>query len=116
MVDSCVITRVTGRAPAAGGHVTETLTTVYSGPCRFQQPGGYGRNAIPTPVDPVLMHYRVLQLPVATSSGIEQGDRVTVVACVNDPSLVGAQLVVRDQDDGKSEATVRRLGVDQVTG
>lgn len=116
MVDACVITRVTSQSVDLTGRVTDVTTTVYSGKCRFQQPGGYGRNAAPSPADAAIMHYRVLQLPVASSAGIRQGDRVVVTTCANDPDLVGRHLVVRDQDDGKTEATVRRVGVDQVTG
>lgn len=117
MVDACIIRRVTAVPTGSHGQTTDTTTVIYSGKCRFQQPGGYGRNAVPTPVDPALMHYRILQLPVSGgTAGIRQADQVTATVATNDPSLLGVEMVVRDQDDGKTDATTRRVGVDQVTG
>lgn len=114
MTDTCTITRVTGTTPAPNGHVTETIATVYSGPCRFQELLAFSRDATPTADDPQVMRSRVLQLPVVTSAGVHQGDRVVCDTCVNDPDLVGTVMVVRDES-AKSEATVRRLGVEEAT-
>lgn len=116
MVDACVITRTTGSTTHPVTHVvTPTTETVYTGRCRLQSAGGYGRNAAPTPPDPVLMRYRILQLPVVASPDVLQGDEITMTACVHDPDMVGRRMLVRDQD-GKSEATARRLGVEEQTG
>lgn len=115
MTDTCTITRVTGTSTdPATGVVTPTVATIYSGPCRFQELLAFSRDAMPTPDDPQVMRSRVLQLPVATSAGVRQGDDVMVDTCVNDPDLVGTAMVVRDES-GKSEATVRRLGVEEAT-
>lgn len=115
MIDTCTITRITGSTlDTTTGVVTPTTTTVYSGPCRLQANQGMARNATPTPDDPVLMRYRELQLPVTTSTGVRQGDRVHIDTCVNDPDMAGTEHIVHDQH-GKSEATARRLGIEEVT-
>lgn len=115
MIDTCTITRVTGSTlDTTTGVVTPTTMTVYSGPCRLQANQGMARNATPTPDDPVLMRYRELQLPVLTSTGVRQGDRVHVDTCVNDPDAVDTDHIVHDQFS-KSEATARRLGIEEAT-
>lgn len=117
MIDACSIVRVTGTTTDADGNVTETTSTVvYSGPCRVQEPGGYARDITTAPDQPQLAPHRILQLPVTSTTGdVDVGDRVTITASVNDPGLVGVVMQVRDLA-AKSEATARRLGVEQVTG
>lgn len=116
MYDACTITQATAfDTDPVTGVDTPTEETVYTGKCRLQSAGGYGRNADPTPADPVLMRYRILQLPVIGSGGIRQGAVVVMTTCVNDPDMVGVRMLVRDQD-GKSDATARRLGVEEQTG
>lgn len=115
MVDACVITRRTGESTDPNsGVVTPTLITVYTGRCRIQAGDPH---AEPTDAGEaeVLLAQRVLQLPVATSTGIEAGDRVTITASVNDPDLVNRQYVVRGEF-AKTHATARRLGIQEVTG
>jgi len=115
MTDTCTITRVTGTSTnPANGVITPTVATIYTGPCRFQELLAFSRDASPTPDAPEVMRSRVLQLPVATSAGVRQGDDVRCDTCLNDPDLVGTLMVVRDES-GKSEATVRRLGVEEAT-
>jgi hypothetical protein len=115
MTDTCTISRVTGTTTnPTTGQVTQTTTSVYSGPCRFQELLAFSRDATPTADDPQVMRSRVLQLPVATSTGVRQGDRVVCNTCVNDPDLVNTVMVVRDES-AKSESTVRRLGVEEAT-
>lgn len=115
MVDTCEIRRVTGSITSSTGHVTPTTTQVYSGPCRLQELSGFSRETHPSPDQLVLARNRILQLPVVGSEGVLVGDLVEITTCVNDPDMTGAQMIVRDLS-GKTEATVRRLGVDQMTG
>lgn len=124
MADTCTITREIGSTMDPVSAVeTPIRVQVYpalatgqaAGKCRVQAAGGYGRNADPTPADPVLMRYRVLQLPVLASLDVRKDDQVVMVSCVNDPDLVGVHMYVRDQD-AKSEATSRRLGIEERTG
>lgn len=115
MADACTVTRVTGTdTNPETGVVIETTTTVYTGPCRVQELLAFARESSPTPADPALMRYRTLQLPVSTSEGILRGDDVTITACENDPELVGKAMRVRDPS-AKSEATARRIGIEEVT-
>lgn len=115
MVDACTITRVTGDSMNPTTKVvTKTTSTIYNGRCRVQEMLAFARDASPTPVDPALMRYRTLQLPVESSEDVRRGDLVTITGCVNDPDLVGRSMFVRDLS-GKSEATVRRIGVEEVT-
>lgn len=115
MVDTCVITRVTGDSMNPTTKVvTKVTSTIYSGPCRVQELLAFARDSSPTPVDPALMRYRTLQLPVESSENIRRADLVTITACVHDPDLVGKAMFVRDLS-GKTEATSRRIGIEEVT-
>jgi len=115
MIDTCSIVRVTGTTTDPDtGEVTEMTSSVYSGACRVQEMMGFSRDAGPAPDQPVLARYRIVQLPVAASQDVRAGDRVTITASVNDPDLVGLVMVVRDQA-AKSEATSRRIGVEEIT-
>jgi hypothetical protein len=114
MTDTCVIRRVTGTTTnPANGQVTPTYATVYSGRCRLQQ-------AAPTAQDKTAgeaqreMVSRVLQLPVLTSAGVLAGDEATITECVQDPDMDERMLKVRGQH-GKSQATMRRLLVEEAT-
>lgn len=116
MTDACLITRVTGTTTdRETGQRTVDRTTIYSGKCRLQELTAFSREANPSPDQAVLARYRVLQLPVETSEGILMGDDVEMTVATNDPDMLGQALKVRDQS-AKSEATSRRVGVEQVTG
>lgn len=116
MTDACVVTRKTGSVTdPVTGHRTVTTVTVYSGRCRIQELLAFSRDVQPAPDQPQLARYRVLQLPVVGSEDVRAGDDVVMTAAPNDPDAVGLALVVRDQSS-KSEATSRRVGVEQVTG
>lgn len=115
MTDTCVIERsTTSTTDRSTGVVTRDWTEVYSGPCRVQEVVPFVREASPSPDQKVLAVARVLQLPVATSAGVRSGDRVTIATAVNDPDLVGLRMIVRGQK-AKSEATARRLDVEEMT-
>lgn len=116
MVDACEITRVTGSTTdRTTGARTEDTETVYTGQCRVQEIFSFARDSGPSPDQHVLARYRILQLPVVGSEGVRVGDRVEITASVHDPDLVGCRMVVRDQS-AKSEATSRRIGVEEITG
>lgn len=114
MIDTCTITRVTSVVTDPDtGVQTPTIDTVYEGVCRVQQrtPGGA------RPADAgeayLLMLRMELQLP-NSATGIVVGDTATITASVNDADLVGREFRVRELAH-KSEATARRLGVEEVT-
>lgn len=116
MIDACTITRVTGSTTDRVTLVrTPTTDTIYTGRCRVQEIFSFSRETSPTPDQPILARYRVLQLPVVGSEGIQAGDDVTITASVHDPDLVGRLFKVRDES-AKSEATARRIGVEEITG
>lgn len=115
LTDACTIARVTGTdTNPITGVVTETEVSVYTGPCRVQEVVPFVRETSPAPAQHLLGTPRVLQLPVATSLDVKSGDIVTITACTNDPDLVGRRMAVRGQK-GKSEATSRRLDVEEMT-
>lgn len=114
MVDACVIERVTGTTTDVELlAVEETTTTVYTGPCRVQERGGYPRDVNTAPDQPQLGIARELQLPVATSTDVQAGDRVTITASANDPGLVGVVSWLRGQP-AKTEATARRFHMEEL--
>lgn len=116
MVDTCTIVRITQTSTnETSGAVTETTSTIYTGPCRVQERGGYPRDISTAPDQPQLAIPRELQLPVATSTGVRAGDRVTITAAPNDAGLVGTVAWLRGQP-AKSEATSRRFHMEQVAG
>lgn len=115
MADTCTIRRQTGSTTDLIGVTTPVYEEIYSGPCKLQESSGLPRDANPSPSTPVLMVYRQMHLPVASSAGVRAGDLATMDSCVNDPDMVGAVLVIR-AERGKSYGTARRLDVEQVTG
>ncbi len=115
MVDTCAITEDTVISTNPDNGVqTITTPTIYSGPCRIQQhvPGG----ARPADVGEVykLMLRLELQLPI-TATGLKVGQKVTITVSANDPDLVGRVLLIRELAH-KTDATARRVGVEEVTG
>jgi len=121
MTDTCLIRREIGSATnPSTGVATPTYAQIYpasgaSGPCRLQELFGFSRETNPSPDQQQLARSRTLQLPVEDSENVRVGDLITIVLCVNDPDMTGAVMVVREQS-GKSEATVRRVGVEEITG
>ncbi|MEO3929242.1 DUF6093 family protein [Micromonosporaceae bacterium B7E4] len=118
MVDACEIVEITGTSTDLdSAQVVETAEVVYAGPCRVQQASASSASATSELVGEAdrLMVSRVLALPVATSTGIRAGHRVTITACRHDPDLVGRRFVVR-VEASKTHATARRLGIEEVTG
>jgi hypothetical protein len=119
MRDACLITRsTTATTDPVTGVVTRNPATIYEGRCRVQQSkvGGDGSEETIGAADVRLISTQ-LQLPVATSTGIQDGDRVTITAVSigTDPDLVGRVYTVTGEA-AKSDATSRRLALKEVTG
>jgi hypothetical protein len=116
MADACTIRRASGSGTTdpVTGVPSQTYTTLYSGKCRVQQQVAIAR---PHDVgeDRVWLVRFDLQLPMATSAGLEVGDRVTITASVADPDLTGRVFMVNELAH-KTEATSRRVGIIEVTG
>lgn len=114
MIDACLVEHKTGHTTDhLAGQATDTWTTVYSGRCRIQQSIAMGQRTDAGEVSVVVLRLE-LQLPVVESENVDRGDRVTVTASVNDPSLVGREFVIRDLHH-KSEATARRMTIEERT-
>lgn len=107
MVDTCIVRRVTGQTTDLDtGVITDTYTTLYSGPCRFQQ-----ADIQPTQTnvgeDFVLLQRIEVQLPMSTV-GFQVDDEVECTTSVSDPDLPGRVFLVHGLAH-KTEATARRL-------
>lgn len=115
MADACTIRRenTSDTTDPVTGVGTTTYATLYTGKCRVQQQAVIAR---PHDVgeDKVWLVRFDLQLPVATSAGLQVGDQVTITAAVNDPDLIGRVFAVNELAH-KSEPTARRVGVIEVT-
>jgi hypothetical protein len=116
MVDACTIQRPSGSGTTnpVTGVPSQTYTTLYTGKCRVQQQVAIARQH-DVGEDKVWLVRFDLQLPMATSVGLEVGDRVTITTSVNDPDLTGRVFAVNELAH-KTEATSRRIGVIEVTG
>jgi hypothetical protein len=115
MVDTCTIRHRTGETTdTTTGVVTPTTTTVYTGRCKVQQStlGAASEPRDPGEASVRLVAYAV-HLPVATSTGIRDGDEITITAAGHDPDLVGKVFTVLGTM-AKTYATARRLQVQEV--
>ena len=115
MIDACTITRVTGHTTDPDtGVQTPTTAEVYSGVCRVQSPGVTASARTADAGEAYVLLLRMeLQLP-NSATGIAVGDVATITASANDADLVGRVFRVRELAH-KSEATARRIGVEEVT-
>lgn len=113
MVDACTVTRKTGETTGAGGVITPTVSTLYTGKCRVQvaaKTPGHGQDVGEAYL--VVERHQV-QLPM-TVVGLQEGDRITITASALDPDLVGRVYSVHDVLR-KTHLTSRRLTVLEVT-
>lgn len=113
MVDTCTVTRATGRTTDLDTGITaKGYESVYAGKCRVQQPG---REARPGAVGGALVYQQLIevQLPM-TVTGLAVGDVVTITASALDPDLVGRRFWIREVAH-KTHATARRVGCEEVT-
>lgn len=127
MTDTCTITRAgTGKGPwneSTGQYDPPARVTVYGpsiaphfGKCRLQiqsitnaaSGSSSGDRTVTTQGD-------VLQLPVSETGHIVVNDVARMNVVVQDPDLVDHEFTVRGRH-GKSQATSRRLPVEEVTG
>jgi hypothetical protein len=116
MLDQCTIQRVAGSTTnPTNGVVSDTKTTIYTGKCRVQSWSPLGGAASPRTVGgQYLRLLRLeLQLPVAGTDGLQDGDVVTMTFAAHDPDLLGRTFTVRDLQF-KSDDTSRRIGVSEV--
>lgn len=116
-VDTCTIQRRVGE-PATNpltGEVTQTMTTIYSGPCRFQQSAAPW--AGPSTVGQAAIGLSALevQLPVVGSEGITKDDVCTCVTSVNDADLVGKSFTIQGAHHA-THKTTRRLPLQEILG
>lgn len=113
MVDTCTIARRTTVTDENTGVQTPTDTELYDGRCRAQQGVADGQRADAGEVSVILLRVE-LQLPVAGTEGIAEGDIVTITAATFDDDLVGKVFRVRDVQR-KTHPVMRRLRVEEVT-
>ncbi|HEX7160400.1 MAG TPA: DUF6093 family protein [Trebonia sp.] len=114
MVDACIIRRITGQVTDPDtGEVTNTYTTIYEGKCRLQQISRTQARPEQAGEAYLLMLRRELQLPMSVT-GLRTEDEVTMTASAYDPDLPGRVFLIRDLF-GKTEATARRIAVEEVT-
>lgn len=116
MLDQCTIERVTGQTTnPTNGVVIDQKTTIYTGKCRVQAWSPLGGAASPRTVGAQYLRLLrlELQLPVAGTEGLQDGDVVTMTYAAHDPDLNGRIFAVRDLPF-KSDDTSRRIGVSEV--
>lgn len=115
MVDTCTIAHRTGSTTDdLTGETVATWETVYTGKCKIQNASiAQGQQVEAGELEPVLLRLE-LHLPIAGTSGIERGDRVTITTSTHDPDLAGRTLRVHDLSH-KTWPTARRLGVQETT-
>lgn len=118
MRDQCTITRASlGNGdwnPETGQYHPRPSVTVYTGKCRIQI---VSENSTDTDAGgrEWSTQASVIQLPVLASTEVAVNDVVKVTACDNDPSLIDREFTIAGRH-GKSQATARRLRMEEVTG
>ena len=110
--DTCLIERKTAETTGATGLPVRTWTTVYEGACRLQTRGNWATSRDIGQAG-VVINQAELQLPHDAEPAVN--DRVTITASLNDPHLVGEQFLIRGELP-KSDATARRVMIQEVTG
>ncbi len=97
------------------GVTTQTRQLLYEGKCRVQTWSPLGGAAQPRTIG--AQYIRILrleiQLPIAGTAGLQDGDVVTLLTGVHDAELLNRTFTVRDLAF-KSEASSRRIGVSEV--
>lgn len=115
MVDTCTIVRTTGQTVGAGGVITPTTATVYSGKCRVVVRTRERLGGSWTDVGEEMRVVSRLELQVPISAAeLFEADKVTITASAYDPQLVGKQYSVRDIMH-KSFLTSRRVTITETS-
>lgn len=112
MLDTCTITRVTGRTFNETTKLyTPTIVTVYTGKCELkQEQRSLDTASGPGQVEEV--QQAILKLPVA-ASGVQEGDSVVMNTSLN-PGIVGLKATVKG-GHYQSAASARRLPVEVIS-
>lgn len=106
------ITRPTGDVSFDGLTPVKESLVLYEGRAKLQSYEGYEQER--TSVDASITSVRVrLDLPVGLVE-VEPGDRVEVLACTDDPEMVGRSLRVAGLAPYKSMATAYRVYADLI--
>ncbi len=116
MVDTCRITRGTPTSvfdPETGEYVTTPGEEIYAGPCRVK-PRDNTDTVVDAAGDAVTLLPYIVSVPVDATEYLVD-DLITVTASVLDPTLVGAELRVKQPLLG-SLLTARRLGCEVNAG
>jgi hypothetical protein len=111
MVDACVVKHKSGETTGAGGVVTPTYSTLYTGKCRVQS-NALTRQGSDIGEAYVIVERHEVQLPMSVT-GLQEGDQITITAS-GDADLVGRVFTVRDVLR-KTHLTARRVTVLEVT-
>lgn len=112
MLDTCTVTRVTGKTfdPETRLNVP-TVTTIYSGKCEMKMPGTDAETARgPGQVEDI--QKGVLKLPATGAVAVREGDQVLIDTSLN-PAMVGLKATIRG-GHYQSAATARRLAVEVI--
>jgi hypothetical protein len=114
MLDRVEIRRSTGAVAQneATGRTTAASTLVYVGPCKVQSQDALPQAGEVAGREAVTQRYR-LDLPVAVTV-VRVGDVATITEAALDAELLGRRFRVAGQHH-KSQATARRLPVEEVT-
>lgn len=112
MIDACTVRRVTGETEGAGGVITPTYSTIYTGACRVQVRAEAGTQREVGEASLIVTRHEI-HMPIS-AVGIREGDVITITTSVHDPDLIGRTYAVRDVLT-KSEATARRVTAVDVT-
>lgn len=116
MTDAVLITRPSDAEPVLDedtGLYAPATTTIYSGPGRLKSTSTVV-GAVDAQGQNLAAQSLRLDLPVATSGGVQANDTVTITASVNDPSAVGLVLNVEGVFF-QTDATARRFPVEVQT-
>jgi hypothetical protein len=116
-VDACTIQRPEGdpQTSPIDGTTSQSLRTLYSGPCRFQQAAAPWAGPATVGQAGIGLSAEELQLPVAGTAGIDKDDIVTCTAATNDPDLLGKQFSVQGTHHA-THKTTRRLPIQEIIG
>jgi hypothetical protein len=110
MEDECTVTREGARTlNESTGQYSQTPTTVYTGVFRMVVPPRSPQDVVALGQVEAVTKPRA-DFPVTTSTGVRDGDILTVTASV-DPALVGQKFCLRGFA-GQTHATARRFFVE----
>lgn len=113
-VDTCTITRITNKATdILTGQVAKQTEIVYAGVCRVQQAAAPWAGPSTVGEAAIRIAALELQLPVATSVGIEPDDKVTINTCTHDVELVGREFFIAGEHHA-THKTTRRLPLQEI--